>query len=120
LVEEVWGVGGGIMAEPELSSKEPSLRKLCVDLWLWRNCRWGRNSQYLTHEEVKKWFPKLWQILLKWKESFDDVSGYKLTNKYVVRFPVEDKPRSGSFWEDKDKRKDDIFQTILEVGERKC
>jgi len=83
---------------------------------LWRNCRWGRNSQYLKFDEVQSFFPKLWKILQAFGSCFDDKWAYKMTNKYVLRFAVWDKPQSGSYWEDKDERKTDIYQRkLLEI-----
>jgi len=42
-------------------------------------------------------FPKLWKILQVFRSAFNDEWGYRLTKKYVLRFPVWDKPQSGSF-----------------------
>ena len=72
---------------------------------IWRNCRWGRNSRYLKHDEVESMFPKLWKVLQLYGSAFDDEWGYRKTKKHVLQFPVWDKPRSGSYWEDKDKRR---------------
>ena len=58
-------------------------------------------------------FPKLWKILLRYDSAFDDRWAYRLTGKHVLRFAVWDKPQSGSYWEDKDNRKKDIFQKTL-------
>ena len=80
---------------------------------VWRNTRWGRNTQYLRHDEVQNFFPKLWKLLQAYGSAFDDKWAYRKTKKYVLRFAVWDKPQSGSFWEDKDIRKNDIMQTRL-------
>ena len=80
---------------------------------VWRNCRWGRNSQYLKHDEVQSFFPKLWKLLQVYGSAFDDKWAYQKTDKYVLRFAVWDKPQSGSYWEDKDKRKEDALQARL-------
>ena len=91
-----------------------------VDLsQIWRNCRWGRNSQYLKHDEVQSFFPKLWMLLEVFGSAFDDKWAYRKTKRYVLRFAVWDKPQSGSFWEDKDRRTEDAFQkTLLQEGEQ--
>lgn len=75
---------------------------------IWRNCRWGRNSQYLKHDEVEWNFPKLWKLLQAYGSAFDDEWAFRKTDKYVLRFPVWDKPQSGSHWEDKDKRTENV------------
>jgi len=75
---------------------------------VWRNTRWGRNTQYLKHDEVESICPKLWRLLQRYGSAFDDRWGYRKTEKYVLRFPVWDKPQSGSFWEDKDLRRSQI------------
>ena len=80
---------------------------------LWRNTRWGRNTQYLKHDEVRNLFPKLWILLQEFGSAFDDVWAYRLTKKYVLKFAVWDTPQSGSYWEDKDQRTMDIFQMKL-------
>jgi len=80
---------------------------------VWRNCRWGRNSQYLKHDEVQSFFPKLWKLLQAYASAFDDKWAYRKTDKYVLRFPVWDKPQSGNYWEDQDKRREDIYQQKL-------
>ena len=71
---------------------------------VWRNTRWGRNTQYLKHDEVESLFPKLWKLLQVYGSAFNEKWAYRLTKKYVLRFAVWDKPQSGSYWEDKDKR----------------
>jgi hypothetical protein len=45
--------------------------------------------------------------------AFDDEWSYKLTDSYVIRCPVGEKPQSGSFWEDKDNRKKNVHQREL-------
>jgi len=80
---------------------------------VWRNTRWGRNTQYLRHDEVESFFPKLWKLLQVFGSAFDDKWAYRKTKKYVLRFAVWDKPQSGSFWEDNDIRKRDVMQRKL-------
>ena len=79
----------------------------------WRNTRWGRNTEYLKHDEVSYNFPKLWKLLQAFGTAFDDEWDYKLTENYVIRCPLGEKPQSGSFWEDKDRRKKEIKQRKL-------
>lgn len=82
----------------------------------WRNTRWGRNTEYLKHDEVSFNFPKLWRLLQLYGEAFDDEWSYRLTENYVIRYPLGEKSQSGSFWEDKDRRKENSCQTkLLEV-----
>lgn len=85
---------------------------------IWRNTKWGRNTEYLKHDEVESFFPKLWNVLTVYGSAFDDRCGYRLTEKYVLRFAVWDKPQSGSYWEDKDKRDSDALQTKLIGGSK--
>jgi len=61
-------------------------------------------------------FPKLWKLLQEYGSCFDDRWAYRKTKKYVLRFAVWDKPQSGSYWEDKDRRKTDQFQRKLLEG----
>lgn len=84
---------------------------------VWRNCRWGRNSQYLKHDEVQSFFPKLWKLLELYDSAFDDKWAYRKTKMYVLRFAVWDKPQSGSFWEDQDIRKKQNKEQIKLVVE---
>lgn len=85
---------------------------------IWRNTRWGRMTSYLKHDEVSWNFPKLWKLLQAYGSAFDDRWAYRLTKGYVLRTPVWDKPRSGSYYEDKDERtnkkmENSIMVTIL-------
>ena len=96
-----------------MSSSHNGLQRTFEQSQIWRNTRWGRNTQYLKHDEVQSMFPKLWQLLRLYGSAFDDLWAYRLTDKYVLRFAVWDKPQSGSFWEDKDNRKDNSNQRKL-------